>query len=80
MIYGYDARTINAYGLKQMREISIAVRPVTLRALAQFLRDSADELESASVSTHWHKHLDVELHRELGCDVIVLAVKPDARS
>jgi hypothetical protein len=71
MIYGYDSRTINEYGLKQMREISVTASPVALRELAQFLMECADELE-ASASNHWHRHASCALRREVGCDVIVV--------
>jgi hypothetical protein len=71
MIYGYDSRAINEYGLKQMREISLMASADSLRSLARFLTDCADELETAT-STHWHRHTSTSLQRELGCDVIVL--------
>jgi hypothetical protein len=79
MIYGYDSRTINEYGLKQLREISLAVSPDNLRELAEFLRESADELEGAS-SAHWHRHMPDALRRKVGCDVIVLNNKPEVRT
>jgi hypothetical protein len=41
MIYGYESRTVNESGLKQMREISLAVSADDLRELADFLRTSA---------------------------------------
>jgi len=72
MIYGYDSGTINEYGLRQMREISVAVSPDDLRALAEFLTSAADELQGG-VSDHWHKHVSDSLQRRLGCDVIVLS-------
>ncbi len=75
MIYGYDSRTINEYGLKQMREISLAARPDALRELARFLDQCADELETAA-SSHWHRHAPSSLQRDVGCDVIVLNSKP----
>ena len=76
MIYGYDSRTINEYGLKQMREISVAASPAALRELAQFLIECADQLESAA-SSHWHRHASTSLQREVGCDVTVLNSKPE---
>ena len=79
MIYGYDSRTINEYGLKQMREISVSAHPEALRALAEFLVEAASELESKEVSSHWHKHLPSEMKKTLGCDVVVLAGKPKIR-
>lgn len=81
MIYGYDydSRTLNEYGLKQLREISIAVTPEDLRELAAFLQDSAEELTGAA-SSHWHRHMPDALRRRIGCDVIVLNSKPEVRS
>jgi hypothetical protein len=76
MIYGYDSCTINEYGLRQMQEISIAVSPAALRELADFLRETADELAGAS-SGHWHRHVPSALQRLLQCDVIVLNAKPE---
>jgi len=70
MIYGYDSRTVNEYGLKQMREISVVAPPVILRELARFLIECADELETAG-SDHWHRHASAVLERDVGCDVIV---------
>lgn len=79
MIYGYDSRTENEYGLKQLREISFAVSPDDLRELANFLMKTAEELEG-TVSGHWHRHLPDSLRRKVGCDVIVLNGKPDVRT
>jgi hypothetical protein len=78
MIYGYDSRTLNNYGLKQMREISLAVAAHDLRELADFLKEAAQELEEAS-SYHWHRHAPDELRQRLGCDVIVASNKSEAR-
>jgi hypothetical protein len=71
MIFGYDSRPINNYGLKQMNEISIEASPDALRALAQFLAEAAEDLPQA-MSDQWHRHIPQELQRALGCDVIVL--------
>jgi hypothetical protein len=71
MLDGYDSRTVNEYGLKELREISLAVSPDDLRELAGFLEDAADELEGAC-SSHWHRHIPEGLRRRLGCDAIVL--------
>ena len=79
MIYGYDSRTLNEYGLKQMREVSVAVSSDDLRALADFLTNAADELDGA-VSCHWHKHAPDSLQRALGCDIIVLNSNPEVRT
>ncbi len=64
MIYGYDSCTINEYGLRQMREISIAAAPSALRQLADFLQEAADDMANAS-SSHWHKHVPSALQRLL---------------
>jgi hypothetical protein len=72
MVYGYDSRTINEYGLKQMREISFKLPANTLRELARFLLQSADELQDAT-SPNWHRHSPPALERDVGCDVIVLS-------
>lgn len=75
MIYGYESRTINEYGLKQMREISVAASPNALRELAQYFIECADELESAA-SAHWHRHASASLERAIGCSLVVLNTKP----
>jgi hypothetical protein len=72
MVYGYDSRTVNEYGLKQMREISVQCSSTALRDLAAFLLEVADEVEVASSDT-WHRHAPNALQRKLGCDVIVFA-------
>jgi hypothetical protein len=71
MIYGYDVRTVNEYGLKQMDAISIHAHSNRLRSLGEFLLEVAAELESKSTSANWHRHLPKELCEALGCDVIV---------
>jgi hypothetical protein len=78
MIYGYDSRTLNDYGLKQLREISLAMSSRDLRDLADFLREAAEELEGAS-SAHWHLHAPDSLQRKVGCDVVILNSKPSSR-
>jgi hypothetical protein len=70
MIYGYGRRTLNEYGLNEMREISISISAPRLRKLAEYLIQSASELDRAG--GHWHKHAPAALAREIGCDVIVL--------
>lgn len=75
MIYGYDSCTVNDYGLKQMREISISANPASMRGLAEFLIQTAGELESTAVSIQWHRHAPTQLARELGCDVVLLAAE-----
>ena len=71
MICGYVRRTINEeYGLKEMREVCIAVPPDDLRALAASLVKVADELEGVEYF-NWHRHLPESLESKLGCDFIV---------
>jgi hypothetical protein len=70
MIYGYDSATLNEFGLKQMREISLDLWPDDLRKLADFLSSMADELEEAE-SPSWHRHAPDELRQTIGCDVVV---------
>ncbi|MEZ5988373.1 MAG: hypothetical protein R3F30_04490 [Planctomycetota bacterium] len=71
MIYGYDSRTVNEHGLREMREVSLDLAPDALRELAGFLLASAEELDG-SVSEHWHRHAPKALRDRLGCDVVVL--------
>jgi hypothetical protein len=79
MIYGYDSRPVDEHGLKQMREIHLALRPHELRALSEFLADAATELEGAA-SAAWHLHAPDELSRSLGGSVIVFASKHEHRN
>ena len=79
MVYGYDSRVVNEFGLRQMREVTVATKPEVLRTLAAFLLDAATELESSEVSAHWHKHASRELARAMGCDFIIAAAKPEFR-
>jgi hypothetical protein len=74
MICGYDTRTVNEYGLREMCEVSITAKPVLLRSLAKLMEDAASEMESAGAAVihpNWHRHLPDALKRELGYDVIV---------
>ena len=71
MIYGYESRTVNEHGLKQMREVSISASPDDLRKIAAFLAETADELDAHRVSAQWHRHSPAELREAIGCDVIV---------
>jgi hypothetical protein len=79
MTYGYNRRVLNEFGLKQMKEVTVAARPEALRELAMFLVDAARQLETESTSDSWHRHCDSSLKRSLGCDFIVAAHKPEAR-
>lgn len=74
MIYGYESKTVNKYGLNQMKEISISTNKETLKLLALFLMENADRLDSAT-DNDWHLHIPEELQRLLGCDVVLLAGK-----
>ncbi|HEX4142449.1 MAG TPA: hypothetical protein VHY91_02775 [Pirellulales bacterium] len=74
MIYGYVDRVVNEeFNLSQMREISVAADPASLRSLAAFLGDAAKELEAEPRSVFWHQHVPDELRKSLGCDFIVIA-------
>ncbi|MBI1901860.1 MAG: hypothetical protein HYS13_12210 [Planctomycetia bacterium] len=75
MIYGYDDRTVNEHGLKQMRVVSICAKPIALRELAAFLVEAAAELESGPKHSSWHRHHGPELKQLLGCDVVVCNVE-----
>ncbi|HEV3137503.1 MAG TPA: hypothetical protein VGZ26_06355, partial [Pirellulales bacterium] len=66
MIYGYIDRIVNEqFGLSQMREVSIAANPASVRALAAFLHDAADELEAERRSVLWHLHVPDDLRQSL---------------
>ena len=74
MIYGYDTeQTLNEHSLRQMREISIKADPGALRRVATFLNEAADDLETGTRSSSWHRHAPDQLQRDLGCDLIVLS-------
>jgi hypothetical protein len=71
VIYGYDTRTVNEYGLKEMREVTIAATPELLRTLASYIREAAEQLEKRT-SPSWHAHAPMEPAQDLGCDVVVM--------
>ena len=52
MIFGYEQRVINEFGLQEMREISVSVDSSTLRALGQFFVETAEELDAGVSSAH----------------------------
>jgi hypothetical protein len=54
VVYGYGGDAINEHGLREMREVSLFATVDTLRELASFILDTADELQSADVSASWH--------------------------
>lgn len=78
MISGYARRVCNELGLSEMREISLSMTAEALRALAEHIRQSADEMEQAT-SYHWHRHSTDALQRMVGCDVIVSMPAPFRR-
>jgi hypothetical protein len=80
MVYGYETRTLNEYGLKEMREVTFSTRPDTLRAIAQFLVEAAAQLESQPMSPNWHRHVSPAIARSLCCDVIVIEMPRDETS
>jgi hypothetical protein len=78
MIYGYNRKTVEKkYGLREMREVTIEASPEVLRAVAAFLCSVAEELEAERVSVHWHRHIDDQTRKALGCDFIVTSANPD---
>ncbi|MBA3316303.1 MAG: hypothetical protein M3552_12670 [Planctomycetota bacterium] len=76
MIYGYGGKSLNEYGLTEMREVSLSATPIQLRQIATHLLDAADELDRQTVSAHWHRHLPKQVCESLGCDVIVASPPP----
>jgi hypothetical protein len=78
MIYGYDNRTINSYGLKEMREIAFSVAAADLRRIAEFLLASAEALESPRTA-NWHAHISKSVQAQIECDIVVLR-PPDTES
>jgi hypothetical protein len=73
MLWGYIDKTLSDDGLCQMREVSVAAAPQSLRELAGFLERVAAELEEQPLHPNWHRHIPSKLHRELGCDFIICA-------
>jgi len=70
MIYGYDAKTLNEFGLKEMKEISVAARPALLKEFADFLILAAKQMEEAT-SENWHVHAPMSLSADIGCEIVV---------
>jgi len=55
MLYGYSSRTVNEYGLLEMREISFDASPSDLRKIANFLEKMADVIDTGqAMSSHAH--------------------------
>lgn len=75
MIYGYDdGVSLNEYGLKRLKSLSIATSPDTLRALAEFLFKVAAEMESSDqLHDNWHRHTSRNLEERIECEIAVLA-------
>ena len=71
VIYGYDVKTLNEFGLKEMKEISVAATPALLREFADFLLLAAKQMELAS-SENWHVHSPAKLSQAMGCEIVVL--------
>ena len=62
MIYGYANKTINEFGLLEMREVSFSASPAVLREIAKFLDEMAAGMESSGeLSVHWHRHIQDEI-------------------
>lgn len=73
MIYGYESRTVNEYGLKQLREVSFAASPQTLRELSAFFLEVAQEMEDqGALGQQWHRHISRKLEKRIGAQVVVL--------
>ncbi len=55
-IYGYKEEDTDIKGLMKLKDIGIAASPDTLRAVAKFINDAANELEEMG-SDFGHLHL-----------------------
>ncbi len=55
-IYGYKGEDTEVKGLMKLKDIGISAPPETLRAVAKFINDAADELEKMG-SDFGHLHL-----------------------
>lgn len=78
MLYGYAIRTCDDNGLLELSEATIAASPETLRLIARFLLNTADELEEKTVSQYWHRHLsDSEGWRSQFPNHDIIVVRPE---
>ncbi|MCA8991361.1 MAG: hypothetical protein KDA69_01425 [Planctomycetaceae bacterium] len=74
MIYGYDRRTVNEQGLREMQEVTFAMPANQIREVAAFLNSAADKLEGVP-SIQAHEHAPEALRDAIGCDIIVMLKK-----
>jgi hypothetical protein len=63
MIYGYDTRTVNVYGLREMCEVSITAKPALLRSLAKFLEELRAKWRVAALRSSIRTGIDTYLMR-----------------
>lgn len=78
MVYGYSKRTVNEYGLVELREITFGLPPGDLRDVAGFLLAMADELEDACTDENWHRHIEMHVNgwRSRHPDLDIIVVRP----
>ncbi|MCY1015538.1 hypothetical protein [Pyxidicoccus sp. MSG2] len=58
MIYGYSNRTLNEYGLQELREVTLSMTPAQLRQVASFLTEMANQMETGALQgANAHRHL-----------------------
>lgn len=57
MIYGYARKTVNEYGLLELGEVTLMMEPAQIRTVGRFLLDIAMQMEAASRTQGWHRHL-----------------------
>lgn len=76
MLYGYSNKTLNEYGLLDMREVTIAADSNVLREIARFLNEMAEAMDEGELARCSHRHIDsvVEDWRDRfpGRDIIVM--------
>ena len=72
-VFGYSKRTVSDEGLLEMKEVSIAAAPATLRTLAAFLNAAAEEMEmDPKEFDHEHLQLHWDGWRENDPDFVVV--------
>ena len=55
MFYGYSIKTVNEYGLSEMKEVTFSCSPGVLREIGQFLIAMADSMENGDFrNSHIH--------------------------
>jgi hypothetical protein len=82
MIYGYGSKEINEYGLLEMKEITFSAPPSVLRQIAQFLEDTARQMEEGAFAKTSHRHIGSVIvgwdKRFPNKDIIVMPPSPQA--